>query len=296
MAYQGTKINPSRFSFSQLKFYIILVPLSLVMLLPIVYIINQAFKPLDELFAFPPRFFVRNPTLKNFKELFRTASSTGVPMSRYLLNSIFVTLGTMVLTLLIVVTGGYALSKKKFRAKNTLLEINQMALMFVPVSVMIPRYLVVVNLGLDNTFLAHIVPMLATPVGLFLVKQFIDQIPDSILEAARLDGARDFYIIRRIIIPLVRPALATVAILTFQAVWNSAESSNFYVTDETIKTFAFYLNSLTASNFSTTTGAVSIAGAGVAAASGLIMFLPNLIIFIAMQSKVMSTMVHSGIK
>lgn len=296
MAYQGTKINPSRFSFSQLKFYIILVPLSLVMLLPIVYIINQAFKPLDELFAFPPRFFVRNPTLKNFKELFRTASSTGVPMSRYLLNSIFVTLGTMVLTLLIVVTGGYALSKKKFRAKNTLLEINQMALMFVPVSVMIPRYLVVVNLGLDNTFLAHIVPMLATPVGLFLVKQFIDQIPDSILEAARLDGARDFYIIRRIIIPLVRPALATVAILTFQAVWNSSESSNFYVTDETIKTFAFYLNSLTASNFSTTTGAVSIAGAGVAAASGLIMFLPNLIIFIAMQSKVMSTMVHSGIK
>ncbi|NLU51365.1 MAG: carbohydrate ABC transporter permease [Clostridiaceae bacterium] len=296
MAYHGTKINPTRFSISQLKFYIILVPLSLFMLLPIVYIINQAFKPLDELFAFPPRFFVRNPTLKNFQELFRTASSTGVPMSRYLLNSILVTLGTMALTLLIVVTSGYALSKKKFKAKKTLLNINQMALMFVPVSVMIPRYLVVVNLGLDNNFLAHIVPMLATPVGLFLVKQFIDQIPDSILEAARLDGAKDFYIIRKIIIPLVRPALATVAILTFQAVWNSAESSNLYVTDETIKTFAFYLNSLTASNFSTSTGAVSIAGAGMAAASGLIMFLPNLIIFIFMQSKVMSTMVHSGIK
>ena len=296
MAYHGTKINPTRFSISQLKFYIILVPLSLFMLLPIVYIINQAFKPLDELFAFPPRFFVRNPTLKNFQELFRTASSTGVPMSRYLLNSILVTLGTMALTLLIVVTSGYALSKKKFKAKKTLLNINQMALMFVPVSVMIPRYLVVVTLGLDNNFLAHIVPMLATPVGLFLVKQFIDQIPDSILEAARLDGAKDFYIIRKIIIPLVRPALATVAILTFQAVWNSAESSNLYVTDETIKTFAFYLNSLTASNFSTSTGAVSIAGAGMAAASGLIMFLPNLIIFIFMQSKVMSTMVHSGIK
>ena len=163
MAYHGTKINPTRFSLSQLKFYIILVPLSLFMLLPIVYIINQAFKPLDELFAFPPRFFVRNPTLKNFQELFRTASSTGVPMSRYLLNSILVTLGTMALTLLIVVTSGYALSKKKFKAKKTLLNINQMALMFVPVSVMIPRYLVVVNLGLDNNFLAHIVPMLATP-------------------------------------------------------------------------------------------------------------------------------------
>ncbi|NLL97263.1 MAG: carbohydrate ABC transporter permease [Clostridiaceae bacterium] len=296
MAYQGTKINPTKFSFSQLKFYILLVPLCVFMLLPIVYIINQAFKPLDELFMFPPRFFVQKPTLRNFQELFRTASSTGVPMSRYLLNSVVLTAVTLLLTLLIVVLSGYALSKRKFRAKKLLLNINQMALMFVPVSVMIPRYLVVVNLGMDNSFLAHIVPLLATPVGLFLVKQFIDQIPDSILEAARLDGAKDFYIIRRIIIPLVRPALATVAILTFQAVWNSAESSNYYVTDETLKTFAFYLNSLAASNFSNVTGAVSIAGAGMAAASGLIMFLPNLIIFIFMQSKVMSTMVHSGIK
>jgi len=296
MAYQGTKINPTRFSFSQLKFYIILVPMSLFMLLPIVYIINQAFKPLDELFMFPPRFFVQKPTLKNFEELFRTASSTGIPMSRYLLNSILVTIGTMILTLLLVVTSGYALSKKRFRAKRLLLNINQMALMFVPISVMIPRYLVVVNLGIDNTIFAHIIPMLATPVGLFLVKQFIDQIPDSIIEAAKLDGAKDFYIIRRIIIPLVSPALATVAILTFQAVWNATESSNFYVTDETIKTFAFYMNSLTASNFSTATGTVTIAGAGMAAASSLIMFLPNLIIFIVMQSKVMSTMVHSGIK
>lgn len=296
MAYQGTKINPTKFSFSQLKFYVLLVPLSVFMLLPIVYIVNQAFKPLDELFMFPPRFFVQKPTLRNFQELFRTASSTGVPMSRYLLNSVVLTVITLLVTLLIVVMSGYALSKKKFRAKKLLLDINQMALMFVPVSVMIPRYLVVVNLAMDNSFLAHIVPLLATPVGLFLVKQFIDQIPDSILEAARLDGAKDFYIIRRIIIPLVKPALATVAILTFQAVWNSAESSNFYVTDETLKTFAFYLNSLAASNFSNATGTVSIAGAGMAAASGLIMFLPNLIIFIFMQSKVMSTMVHSGIK
>jgi ABC-type glycerol-3-phosphate transport system permease component len=296
MAYQGTKINPTRFSFSQLKFYFILVPLSVFMILPIVYIINQAFKPLDELFMFPPRFFVQKPTLRNFQELFRTASSTGVPMSRYLLNSVVLTAITLLLTLLIVVLSGYALSKKNFRAKKMLLNINQMALMFVPVSVMIPRYLVVVNLGMDNTLLAHIIPLLATPVGLFLVKQFIDQIPDSILEAARIDGAKDFYIIRRIIIPLVRPALATVAILTFQAVWNSAEASNYYITDETLKTFAFYLNSLAASNFSNVTGSVSIAGAGMAAASGLIMFLPNLIIFIFMQSKVMSTMVHSGIK
>ncbi len=296
MAFHGTKINPTSFHRSHLKFYAILVPLCVFMLLPIVYIINQAFKPLDELFMFPPRFFVQKPTLKNFEDLFRTASSTGVPMMRYLLNSLLVTGITVFLTLLIVVMSGYALSKKKFRAKKSLLSINQMALMFVPISVAIPRYLIIVKLGLDNNFLVHIIPLLAMPIGLFLVKQFIDQVPDTIIEAAKLDGASDFYIITRMVVPLIKPAMATVAILTFQVVWNSVESSNIYVTNETLKTFAFYLNSLTASSFSTVTGAVSIAGAGMAAAAGLIMFLPNLIIFILMQRKVMSTMVHSGIK
>ncbi|NTW96533.1 MAG: carbohydrate ABC transporter permease, partial [Erysipelotrichaceae bacterium] len=95
MAFQGTKINPKRFDKSQLKFYAVLVPMALFMVLPVIYIVNQAFKPLDELFMFPPRFFVIKPTLKNFTDLFRTASTTGVPMSRYLFNSIIVTVVTV---------------------------------------------------------------------------------------------------------------------------------------------------------------------------------------------------------
>lgn len=288
-SFLGTQINPKSFHQSQLKFYFILVPIGLFMLLPVLYVISQAFKPLSELFLFPPRFFVSNPTFDNFARLFRTASGTGVPMTRYFFNSIIITVITIALTILITLATGYALSKKHFKAKKTLFSINQVALMFVATAVAIPRYLVVTTLGLTNSFAAHVIPYLAMPVGLFLVKQFIDQVPDELIEAAKIDGANDWHIITKIVGPLVKPALATVAILSFQFIWNSTESSNIYVIDETKKTFAFYMNTLTASS-------AGPAGVGIAAAAGLVMFIPNLIIFIVMQGNVMDTMSHSGIK
>ncbi|HEY8436813.1 MAG TPA: carbohydrate ABC transporter permease [Haloplasmataceae bacterium] len=287
--FKGTKINPKYFDRSQLKYYIILVPIGLFMVLPIVYIFSQAFKPLDELLLYPPRFFVNNPTWKNFRDLFRTASSTGVPMSRYFFNSIVIAIVMVVTTVFLSTLTGYVLSKKKFRLKNTLLSINQLALMFVPIAVSIPRYIVVKEIGLTNNFFAHILPYLAMPVGLFLIKQFIDGVPNELLEAARIDGANDLQILTKIVMPLVKPAMATVAILTFQSVWSNVEPSNIYIQDETMKSFAFYLNALANQQN-------VIAGAGMAAAASLILFIPNLVIFIFMQSKVMNTMSHSGIK
>jgi multiple sugar transport system permease protein len=139
-----------------------------------------------------------------------------------------------------------------------------------------------------NTWLAHILPLIAMPVGLFLVKQFVDQIPDALIEAAVMDGAKDFKIIQKVIIPLVKPALATTVVFTFQASWQSVEASNNFITNETMKTLAFYLNSLSTNN--------TVAATGMAAAATVILFLPNLIIFIIMQSNVMNTMTHSGIK
>lgn len=291
MSFQGNKVNPSSFDKSQIKFYLILIPVALFMMLPMIYIMNHAFKPLDELFMFPPRFIVQHPTFDNFISLWNVASTTGVPMSRYFFNSIVVSSVTVIANMVIVATAGYALSKKHFKSKDLLLSINQVALMFVPIAVTIPRYLIIQKLGLVNNFAVHILPLLAMPVGLFLVKQFIDQVPDSLVEAAKIDGANDFVIITRIIMPVIMPAMATVGILTFQIVWNSVESSNLFVTDESIKTLAFYLNAFTDKAMEG-----SVAGAGMAAAAGLIMFLPNLIIFIFMQSKVMNTMSHSGIK
>jgi len=127
------------------------------------------------------------------------------------------------------------------------------------------------------------------PVGLFLVKQFIDQIPDTLIEAAKIDGANDFIIFFRIIIPLCKPAIATLVILSFQTAWNYTEASSIYINNESFKTFAYFMNTVTSTNN-------TVAGMGMAAAAALIMFLPNLIIFIFTQSKVMNTMAHSGIK
>lgn len=290
-AFQGTKMNPTKFHKSQIKFYLFLVPLAIFMAMPIVYIISHAFKPIDELFAYPPRFYVQKPTFQNFVDLFMQSNTSGIPITRYLFNSIVITLIVVLLTILFSTLAGYALSKKNFLLKKTIFEINTLALMFVPAAVAIPRYLFIEQVGLINSFWVHIIPLLAMPIGLFLVKQFIDQIPNELIEAARIDGASDFRIYLTIVIPLIKPAIATIAILSFQMVWNNIETSTLYVNDEGLKTFSFYMSTL-ASQVSGNT----VAGQGIAAAASLIMFLPNLIIFIILQNQVMNTMAHSGIK
>lgn len=282
-------MNPKGFHKQQIKYYIILFPVVLFMLLPIVYIVTTAFKPIDELFLFPPRFLVKNPTLSNFTKLFE-AGTGEIPVSRYVFNSLLVTAAVLFFSIVFSSMAGFALSKMKFTGKKFWFEVNQLALMFVPASVAIPKYLVVEKLGLIDTIWAHIFTLLAMPVGLFLVKQFIDQIPDALIEAAYIDGANDFTIYRKIVLPIIKPALATVAILSFQTVWNGTETSSIYINNEELKTLAFYLNTLNATTGNT------IAGQGIAAAASLIMFVPNIIIFIFFQSKVMDTVAYSGIK
>lgn len=288
--FRGKTINPKKFHKSQIKFYIILLPIAAFMALPIIYIFFHAFKPMDELFAYPPRFFTSRPSLRNFVALMHVAGSSGIPTSRYMFNSIVSALLVVLLTVWISAAAGYVFSKINFKGKNALFTMNTLALMFVPVAVRIPRYLIVVKLGLIDNFLSHLLPLLAMPVGLFLVKQFIDQIPDSLVEAAKIDGASDYYILVRIIMPNIRNALSTVAILAFQAAWNGTEPSTFFINDESLKTFAFFMSALVSSTGNT------LAGQGMAAAASVIMFLPNLVLFIILQSRVMNTMVHSGIK
>ena len=287
-SFQGKKINPKHFHISQLKFFIFLVPFGLFMVLPIIYIFTTAFKPADELFKFPPSFLVKNPTWDNYKALFELMAGSSVPASRYLFNSIIVTILTVVISILLAVSAGYVLSKKNFKGRKLLFEINTLALMFVPIAVSIPRFIIIVNLGLVDRFIANILPIIAMPIGVFLLKQFIDQIPDALIEAAKIDGATEWGILFRVIIPMVRPALATVAILSFQSAWGNVEASTLYLNNESLKTFAYYISTFSTGNATITQG--------ITAASALIMFLPNLIIFIVMQSNVMDTMAHSGIK
>ena len=274
---------------SQLKFYVLLLPLAVFFVLPIIYIFTTAFKPAEELFKFPPSFFVQNPTWENYKSLFELMAGSSVPASRYLFNSVLVTVLTVVVSIALSIMAGYVLSKKDFKGRKLLFEINTLALMFVPIAVTIPRFILVVRLGLVDRFISNILPIVSMPVGLFLIKQFIDQTPDALIEAARMDGATELQIVFKVIVPMVSPAIATVAILAFQSAWGNVEASVYYINNESLKTFAYYISTFASSSTATSTQ-------GVAAASALIMFLPNLIIFIIMQSKVMDTMAHSGIK
>ena len=286
---KGKKINPKKFEIGQLKIILILLPLVIFMGMPIIFIINHAFKPMDELFAFPPTFFVKSPRLDNFTQLMKFSNTSGIPLSRYLFNSILVTALTVGLALLLTTMSAFALSKIKFKGRNMLAQINQIAIMFVSTAVLIPRFLVVCKLGLVNNIFAHVLPLVAMPVALFLVKQFVDQVPDSLLEAAYMDGATDLDVYLKVILPMIKPAIATASILVFQQVWTNMETSNYYFDDDSMKTLTFYMNTLVNANN-------TVAGQGMGAAASLIMFLPNLILFIILQNKVMNTMASSGIK
>lgn len=287
MAVGGTKVNPRKFHINQLPIYAYIVPLAIFMGAPILFIINNALKPFDELFAYPPRFFVEQPTLDNFRRLFQTTANSTVPLSRYVFNTLVVTVIVMILTLSVGTLCAFALSKIRFKGSRMIFETNNVALMFVGTAVTIPSYLVISSLKITDTYWAHVLPLLASPVGMFLVKQFIDQVPNELIEAAQIEGANTMTVYRRIILPLIRPAVATMAMLAFQGVWNNVVTSSLYVTDESLQTLAFYLQTLP-------TGTVQ--GAGVSAASTLIMFVPNLLLFVVLQSNVMNTMAHSGMK
>jgi ABC-type glycerol-3-phosphate transport system permease component len=285
----ATKINPTRFSWSQWPFFAILIPFCVFMVLPIVYIFNHAFKPFDELIEYPPRFFVKNPTFDNFIEFFKVSSISDIPVGRYIFNSLVITVVVCFLSIVVAAMTGYALSKLRFKMKDVIFEINNIALMFVGIAVTIPKYIITDAIGLTDTFWVHIIPALAIPVGMFLIKQFIDQIPNDLIEAAKMDGATELKIFWTIILPLIKPAIATVVMLSFQTVWNDAGTSSTYVDNEGLKTFAYYVSTLSSSSN-------TVAAQGLSAVATLIMFLPNFVMFIILQSNVMNTMAHSGIK
>jgi len=288
-AYKGHRMNPDRFEKGQIKLYLFVIPLVLLTGLPIIYIFFHAFKPMEELFAFPPKFITTNPTLDNFRLLFKASRSAGIPLSKYVFNTLLITVSVVVSSMVLSSAAAYAMSKLKFKGRDLSFKINQLAIMFVPVAVMIPRYLVVEVLGLTDTYWSQILPLIPLPVAVFLLKQFVDTVPDSLIEAAYMDGATDFRVFVKIIIPMIKPALATAFVLVFQQVWGALEASNYYINDESLKSLAFYMNTLS----NTSNG---VAGQGIQAAASLILFIPNLIVFCILQKNVMNTMAHSGIK
>jgi len=267
--------------------YVVMSALVLFTALPLIYVIVTAFKPIDELFIYPPRFFVKRPTLRNFADLLGGLSSSVVPFTRYIFNSLFTTGVNITLTVLICSAGAYGLVKHKVPFGNAIFNIIIAALMFSPHVTQIPSYLVVNSLNMINTYWALIIPRIAVAYNFFLMKQFIEGFPDELLESARIDGARELNVFFRILMPNIKPAWLTLVVISFVANWNDYFTALIYISDQSMKVLTLAIQLI---------GSTSIARQGALAAGTFIITAPAIIIYMISQSKVLETMVHSGIK
>ncbi len=279
------KARVSRSIGGNLTVFIFLLLAGVFMVLPLVYIVVNSFKPINELFLYPPRFFVRRPTFDNFLELFQLSQSTWVPFYRYLFNSLFIAGGGTVLYIFIASMAGFVLAKYRLPGIALYVQVVIWAMLFRPEVMGIPQYIIITKLGLLNTYLAVILPAVASSLGVFMMRQFMTTIYDSLLDAARIDGAGDFGIYWRVAMPMVKPAWLTLTVFTFQGLWNMAGVQ--YIYDESMKPLPYMLSQVVS---------VGIARAGAGAAVGLFLMLPPILIFVFAQRSVILTMAHTGIK
>ncbi len=266
--------------------YLLLALYAAFMSLPLVYAIVQSIKPYNELFIFPPRFFTKNPTLMSFRKLFDLTSTSWVPFSRYVFNTLTNTIVGTVIHIISAAMCAYPLAKNKFPGKNIIFNLVVWSLLFTGGVTEIPVYLVMSYLGIIDTYFAYWLPEIAATMGVFLLKQNVAEIPNAMIEAARIDGAGEWKILWSIVMPSIKPAWLTLAIFSFQRNWNATAGS--YIYTETLKTLPTALSQITAAG--------SVARAGEAYAASVLMMIPPIIFFIFAQSSTVKTMAHAGIK
>jgi ABC-type glycerol-3-phosphate transport system permease component len=265
--------------------FVLLALVGAFMALPLVYAINAAFKPLDEIFLFPPTLFVRNPTFTNFVDLMTLLGQSWVPFSRYIFNTVFITGMGVLGHVILASAAAYPLAKHHFPGKAIMFSAVVLSLMFTPAVTSIPNYMIMSWIGFIDTYWAVIVPAFAYPLGLYLMKQFMEQIPDALLEAAKIDGASEYRIFWTIVMPNVKPAWLTLIILLFQLLWGT--DGNGFIYSEQLKTLHFASNQIVQGG---------IARAGVGAAVALILMSVPITLFIFSQSRIIETMATSGMK
>ncbi|CCV65436.1 MAG: carbohydrate ABC transporter permease [Paracholeplasma sp.] len=264
---------------------ILLIGFGLFSAYPLVFTIANAFKPLDEIFLFPPKLFPRNFTLGNFTSLFNLIGNTRIPISRYFYNTLVITLVGVSGHVFLAALAAYPLAKQKFPGKALINQLIVYSLMFSTLVTAVPNYLVISWLGLIDTHLAIIIPSWGFTLGLFLMKQFMVTIPTELLEAAKMDGAGEYKVFFIVVMPLVKPAWLTVIILLFQQLWST--DGGAYIFTENLKPLSFALQQIVAGG---------IARTGASAAVALLMLVVPITVFIISQSRIIDTMAHSGIK
>ena len=275
----------NRSHFGNFMVFFMLVAVGIFMGLPLYYNIIQSFKPVEERFIFPPRFYVVNPTGVNYTQLFQLVSDLTVPFSRYLFNSVFVSIATTSIGVIIGAMAAYPFAKKKFPGKEGLWKLIMLTLLFSGGVTALPSYIIQAKLGLLNTYWVLILPSLASTLHMFLLRQFMLQIPDSLLDAAKIDGASDMKIFLSIVMPNVKPAWMTVMVLSFTSIWNAGSGGVIF--KEELKLLPTALSQISAGG---------IARSGASAAAGVLLMIPPIVSFVLTQSKMLQTMAHSGIK
>lgn len=269
---------------SLVLFFLLLM--SVFMVLPLLYTVVTAFKPVNELFLYPPKFFVQNPTIENFSTMVRLVNEMWVPFERYLFNSLFVAAVGTVGYVFIASMAAYALAKYRHKWLKVFYVVVVWAILFRPEVTGIPQYIIISRLGLINTYWAILLPMMSGSFGVFLVRQFVvTAVPDSVIEAAHIDGAGEFRLFASIVVPMIKPAWLTLSIFTFQGLWNA--SGVTYIYEESMKVLPVMLRQI---------ASAGIARAGAGAAVALVLMIPPVVFFLFSQSSVLETMSHSGLK
>ena len=265
---------------------VVLVILGIFMFLPMYYVVIQSFKPLDELWMFPPRFIVMNPTLKNYSDLFSLMDTSIVPFTRYIFNTVFTSVTGTVGNLFFSSLAAYAMAKIVFPGGKGMFKLVRTSLMFHSTVTAVTSFLLMSAFKLIDTYWAIIIPAWATSLGLYLMKQFMDtHVNDSVLESSRLDGANELKTFWVIAMPMVKPAWLTLIIYSFQDLWNRGASP--YIHSEELKSFNYAIQQITAGG---------IKRAGASAAATVIMMMVPISVFIITQSNIIETMGSSGMK
>lgn len=266
--------------------FLILVIIAVFMVIPFLFTIGNAFKPLDEQFVYPPTIFPKVPTFQNFLSVSSLMRESWVPFSRYLFNSVFITVVGTFFNVIVSSLGAYAVAKFEFPGRKLFFEIVVVSLLFNSSVTAIPNYLIMSRLNMIDSLLAIILPAIGSSLGFFLMKQFMEQmIPDAMIEAAQIDGANGWKIFMKIVMPMVKPAWFTLIIFSFQNLWNNTGGS--FIFTENLKTLPNALSNIVAGG---------VARTGSAAAVALIMVIPPVVVFIISQSNVIETMGSSGLK
>ncbi len=253
--------------------------------IPLLMSINMSIKPINELFYYPPRIFAEHPTLDNFRMLFSLMKTTWVPFSRYAFNTLFITAATTAGHVLLASMAAYPMAKLKIPFMKLFNAMILLSLMFVAAINDIANYLTISLFGWLNTYFAVIIPSMGAALGLFIMKNYMSTIPDTLLESARIDGCSEGGIYWKIVMPMSKPAWLTVVILMFQQIWSQNNSQ--YVYDEQLKTLPYALTQITSG------GMIRI---GAAQAVGVLMMIVPAAVFMFNQTRIINTMAYSGIK